>query len=262
MLQQFLTQRCLIGLESPLRVYASEGCFLAFPSAEPHLDSNIGKVLYRVGVAPTEIEYRYQYPLSQVNCLADYERGGLDQRTRVFLVCIIILATQANSARVEYVICILKHCGVPMEKLDRETTIGVAQLDGLLHDLVGGLTGKDNPGVERVEESDDERSQVVYQQRSGDSHRRSSAGILLVFPKEQLFSLIEERLSLGMAGHGIVLIAAAAVVTGFCARHLHAGDSAVVVAPLAHERSKLTLAIHNLLKAMKLRLLAGYSLFG
>jgi hypothetical protein len=41
-----------------------------------------------------------------------------------------------------------------MEKLERETTIGVAQLGSLLHDCVVGLAGKDNPGIEGIEEPD------------------------------------------------------------------------------------------------------------
>ena len=78
-----------------------------------------------------------------------------------------------------------------VEKLERKAAVGVAQLSCLLRGFLVSRAGKDNPGVEGIEESDNERSIVVYQQRSGDSYSRSRARILLVLPKEQLFSLIE-----------------------------------------------------------------------
>ena len=148
-----------------------------------------------------------------------------------------------------------------MEKLEGKTTIGVAQLSSLLHDCVVGLAGKDNPGVKGVEKTDNERSIVIHQKSSGNAYRRPCAGILLVLSKEQLFSLIEEGLSLGMAGYGVVLVAPAAIETRLFTEHLHPGNGTVVVAPFAHERSELALSIHNLLKALELRFLAGHGLF-
>ena len=43
---------------------------------------------------------------------------------------------------------------MPVEKLHGETTVGVAQLNSLVHDCVVGLAGKDNPGVKGVEKPD------------------------------------------------------------------------------------------------------------
>ena len=43
---------------------------------------------------------------------------------------------------------------MPVEKFERETTIGIAQFNGSLHDFLVGFIGKDNPHPERIEEAD------------------------------------------------------------------------------------------------------------
>ena len=149
-----------------------------------------------------------------------------------------------------------------MEKLEREAAVTIAQLDGLLHDLAVGLAGQNNPGVKGIEKTDEQRSIVVYQEPSGNAHRWPRARILLEVSKEQLLPFIEERLSSGMTSYSVILVAAAAVVASLLARHLHPRDGAVIVAPFTHKRGELAFPVHNLLKPLEPRSLAGHSLSG
>ena len=65
-----------------------------------------------------------------------------------------------------------------VEQLDRETTVGIAQLNSLLHDLLGGFAGKDNLGAQGVKKADEQWGVIIYYERSGDANRRFA----LTFP--------------------------------------------------------------------------------
>ena len=51
---------------------------------------------------------------------------------------------------------------MPVQKLERETTVSITQLDSLLHDFLSGPAGEDDPDAEGVEKANKQRRVIIY----------------------------------------------------------------------------------------------------